>query len=167
FGEDQAADVVVLEAGVGRPETMAVLLDAVPHRLLGFHAVLGFERGPRHADWQQREVDEETDARDGLVRSLEPEEKRLARCERLEIGRPWPPEVHLVQIRALQQESVPIVVGVRNVRAHGRRDHKRRWTQASTLEQDLPIRGEETSVGGRRRAGLSTCWTKSSRGQDQ
>src|SRR6267378_1604689 len=100
FAKYDAADLVV-EPGLVLPlASSAVRLDPCTHRLFRGGAVLYLEGRPRQTRWEDGEVDEEADARDRIVRGLQPEEERLTGGQRPKGATARAPEVDFVEIRA-------------------------------------------------------------------
>jgi hypothetical protein len=64
-------------------------------------------------------VREEARANDGVVGVVKFEEEGLTGGERAKLSTPaWLPEVHLIQVRPLSEEAVPVLIGDGDPRPH-------------------------------------------------
>jgi hypothetical protein len=104
--EQDAADRVV-----GADRVAAVLLDPAPHLVLCRGPVLLTEGFPDEAPRKEEEVDEEATTDDVVLRVVQLEEQRLTRDAAEGLLASRFPEVHLIHVRQVPQESEPVVVG--------------------------------------------------------
>jgi hypothetical protein len=62
---------------------------------------------------------EEAPANDGVVGLMKLEEEGLTGSERPKLPTPaWVPEIHLIQVRSLREETIPIFIGDGQPRTH-------------------------------------------------